>query len=123
MASGTKKKDAVLLWTNSSPTSTFSTQTVALGLSKYAYVCVVARYSDETSRLISFMAPVNGVDFSMCSIGNVGYNNMTIASRMFTPSSTGIEFYSSYYRQTTSTSGASASGKYLIPVYIYGIRG
>lgn len=98
-----------LLWTNQSPTSSFTAQTVSLDLSDYDAVEIYAK------RLIS----VDGFIETRVSVGTVGaicgiYGSNGLY-RSATVSTTGIVFASCY------TDGV-ANNDYLAPVYIYGIK-
>lgn len=111
-AQGGMKMD--LLWTNPSPTASFSAQTISVDLSEYDLVVVCIR---------SF--PLNDGDSGFSNL--IGYKELrsvaTIAGsssnkngrRRFTPSDTGVEFESCTYDGNTYNNFA-------VPIYIYGVK-
>ena len=104
--------DAVLLWTNSSPSSTFAAQTVELDLSPYKMILieVMGDTSDTTYRIPSSMV------FYIDGLQHVMPYGVSNRYRKITPSSTGIVF------TTGSQAGSSDNAKYGAPYKIYGIK-
>lgn len=106
-ASGGAQVD--LLWTNSSPESSFAAQTVSLGLSEYDMLLItVALTSGGTlATTVCLMG-----DDNFC--GGIGQSQYSY-SRKATVTTTGVTF------TTGARNGTSGAG-YAIPVYIYGIK-
>lgn len=100
------------LWENESPTSSFSGQTIELDLSEYQLILLYARISTSYESLNSASAVVG----KYSRINGVWGNNNNVFHRAFTPSATGIVFEGGYYNGAYNAS-------YLIPQYIYGIKG
>lgn len=114
-AQGGMKMD--LLWTNPSPTSAFSAQTVSLDLSGYSYVyieCLMA--SSYTSQYINahLFRVGGGLSYRMIGGGS------TIMFRDATPTTSGVEF-SVGYIVNTYTSNVTDNTR-IIPLHIYGIK-
>lgn len=125
MAAGSKSKDMVLLWTNSSPTSAYgaSGKTETLDLSGYDFVYVIARYATSDDRTTSALVPINGCKALLLIVTALNNSTAYINARRFTATSTGVEFEAACHRSMTSTTGASDTGSYVIPTAIYGVRG
>lgn len=109
------KTDEDLLWTNSSPTTSFSDQTLVLDLSDYRALEIV--FKSSISSTIVFV--------ERCYIDSSLYiasaPTSQIRYRTFTPSSTGIQFdvgklVTSYGITPTD------SNDYVLPLYIRGIK-
>ena len=105
--------DIDLIWENSSPTSSFSAQTVAMDLSEYNYLTLVFKYSTTSAYYNTLAVPTDGLTYRV-TIGNSQNSNNGI--RNFTTSATGISFEAGYYN-------ASSNNTYLVPYKVYGIRG
>ena len=101
-----------LLWTNSSPTASFSSQTVSLDLSKYRLVMISYCYSYNSEYYQTMIQPVDGLTYR-CTTGNSTNNNNGV--RAGTATATGVVFTAGAYN------GAS-NNQYVIPYKIYGIR-
>jgi len=114
MASGTVKRGTVLLWTNSSPSSSFSAQTIPLDLTDFDAVKVfVCQDTTHTGSGVMVEAP-RGYDGRAL----VMYNARQY--REFSWSDTGVSF-------NAGMNGAvggnlSQSNTCAIPLKIYGIR-
>lgn len=105
-----------LLWTNSSPTSAFSSQTLSLDLTKYEYIKLVLKYT-ATGTYIQELIIKNDTAFGYVTLG--GGNTTVIAAgatRKCKILNNGIEFGGGY-----SVVGES-SNTYVIPLNIYGIE-
>ena len=102
------------LWTNSAPSSDFSAQTVPLDLSGWNLIAILGKTSTSgTAYNITFIMP-NGDTFIM-TVGNAT-STQYFYKRTVSADANGVTF-STGYRNTTGTSGAS----YCIPVAIYGL--
>ena len=105
-----------LLWTNPSPTSSFSAQTVVLDLSSYDDVEIemagVATSQSTTSQYFTLKVGTGG-------LLSISANN--IWWRYVTPRTTGVEFGAGY-KTTTYGSGATVDNTQMTPIAIYGIK-
>lgn len=105
-----------LLWTNSSPTSSFAAQTISLDLSDYAYV--VIKMGVDTANLdhvCNFIALIDG-GATRCE-----FSSRVIMFRDATVTTSGVSFgvnatVSSYNGTVNNTNTNS------IPLYIYGVK-
>ena len=105
-----------LVWTNASPTSNFSAQTVSLDLSDYQAVIIMFGSSTAWETLYPVIIPIGLTEDSY-----IGLAGKTNRYRVCNPSSTGVRFengaqYSSYNSTASTTSGS------MIPIYIYGMK-
>ena len=108
-------KEWPVLWTNPSPTSNFSAQTVSVDLSDWSWVAIGAAVSTSgTSEIITFARNGTSTTLSLPNIGGTQY----FYKRSVTVSPTGVTF-STGYRNTNGTTGAG----YCIPLKIYGVPG
>lgn len=116
-----------LLWTNSSPRSEFTEQTVSLNLSKYKLIIISVLVRDEL-KVFDFSKIGNTLQID-ASI-NVHYESAEpegaiyyLACRYATISDSGILFSNSYMKANTGVSGTryNANG-FLIPQEIYGVK-
>ena len=101
------------LWTNSAPSSDFSAQTVPLDLSGWNLIAILAKTTTTGNTTSVFLAAVG--TGSILSVPNLG-STQYFYKRTMDVQTTGVTF-STGYRNTTGTSGAS----YCIPVAIYGL--
>lgn len=109
-------KTMELLWTNSSPTSSFSSQTLTLALSGYDFVRVVfSTYEAEAWQVQDFTIGKPGY---MCAAEEGQY----VFSRKISATTTKITFASGYLadikESTVKTDNTRA-----VPIYIYGVKG
>lgn len=113
-----------LLWTNPSPQSSFSSQTVAINLSAYAYVIVEVGIDvlAMTSKNV-FIVPTDGSNIQMSTIrsvtGTVPYSvsrNTKVEYR-----STGIFFETGKTRAFDATSSAD-NNNVMVPTKIWGVQ-
>ena len=105
-----------LLWTNSSPSSGFNSQTVQLDLSNYRFVFGLVAVVNSSSTLcypILFKVGA-GAQYCFVSEGNAR------SYRRFTPTSTGIEITSAYTANFGNSVGTN--NNYCVPEYFYGIK-
>ena len=111
-----------LLWTNSSPSSSYASATVPIDLSGYDQIEIIHRYGVSTARNASVTVDV-GDSGLMLHAGNFNAASGYIMYRTFSSNTSGVTFNASYRRTLNSTSAASSSNDYCIPVKIYGIKG
>lgn len=104
-----------LLWTNPSPTSSFSAQTVALDLSSYDDVEIEMVGDTTNANTTQNFKLTVGVG----SLLDISANN--IWWRYVTPRTTGVEFGAGY-KTTTYGSGATLTNTQMVPLKIYGIK-
>ena len=103
-----------LLWTNSSPTSSFAAQTVAVDLSGYDFITVVAY--ESTSNAVEMSATISN------TIGAKGRLFLMANSRQFRAieiGATGVVF--GVGRSGAISETAAEDNTAAVPVYIYGI--
>lgn len=103
-----------ILWSNESPTSNFAAQTVALDLSKYKAVLIVATASTSDANGGTAIGMVgDGITYNIF-LHNYNANYAYSYIRSFTVSNSGVTFTSGL-RETT------AGDQYAIPRAIYGV--
>ena len=101
-----------LLWTNPSPTSSFSAQTVSLDLSKYNYIYIIQKqYADNSGNSGCSMIPVDGRTYAVSFASDGG----DLRSRSYTASSNGIVI-------GDGKTGSTTGNAYSIPYQIFGIK-
>ena len=101
-----------LLWTNSSPDSSFAEQTLPLDLSDYPLIFIIFRQITSGQIHCGVLAKPNAYEttaFSPVTVGTAMYK------RIFTPRTTGIQFFAGREDSTTDNSK-------MIPRLIYGIK-
>ena len=104
---------AELLWTNASPTSSFSAQTVQLDLSAYDFILVYAMWSTSYQFIIPpHIAFIPITDARIDSTDTGGQS----LEREFSTDSTGVTF-------SVGKLGTSNNNTMIIPYKIYGIKG
>ena len=116
-----------LLWTNNSPQSEFTEQTVSLNLSKYKLIVISVLVRDEI-KVFNFSKIGNTLQID-ASI-NVHYGGSEpegaiyyLACRYATISDSGILFSNSYMKANTGVSGTRYNANsFLIPQEIYGVK-
>lgn len=121
--SGPSGISMTLLWTNTSPTSSFAAQTIALDLSAYDAVFIIANSntSDFPAMPTSFGIIGGGtccIDYAY-ACGSAGLSG--IMARVFIPTSTGVEFEGGYIANFTAN--YNTADNLLVPQKIYGIKG
>lgn len=107
-----------LLWTNSSPASSFSSQTISLDLSDYD--CVEVHYRNSTGTGNQSESMQNRI----CNVGEIialtGVGS-TESQRLATTSTSGVAFENGSYASTYGGEQVYNS-TVVIPVRIYGIK-
>lgn len=107
-----------LLWTNASPSSSFSAQTISLDLTNYSMVLILYYdFYDGSGGLLSTIGIIDSpildnrqqIGFGWWTTGRYGV-------RTFKPTTTGIEFGACNYNNATNNSDG-------VPYLIYGIKG
>ena len=104
-----------LLWTNSSPTAAFATQTVTIDLSDYTLASIQTVYSatDTNNYKSTFTIHTKGTNRSLVSFQGQGSG---YAQRYLNISDTGIWFSTAY------GIGGDQNTALCVPLYIYGIK-
>ena len=115
-----------LLWTNSSPTASFSPQTLTLSLSGYDDVEITFKNYTSANQMVppikipvGMRGMISGV-FGGSGSGDAQSGAIYAFERVFIVSSTSIQFYNGY--------GCAASGSHAvrndmgIPIKIFGIK-
>lgn len=103
----------VLLWSNASPTSTFTSQSISSNFVDYNMYVVIARHSTSIAGAVSVMNKV-GASSRLITCGATSSYSETIRTVSSTQSD--LTF------GNASKNGATANDC-LIPIYIYGIKG
>lgn len=104
-----------LLWVNTSPTSNFSAQTVALELSTYRAIAIVATATTSDANGGTAFGVVNdGITYNIFLHNNNANVEYTYV-RSFKIGTSGITF-------GNGLRGSTAGAQYAIPRAIYGIR-
>ncbi len=108
-----------LLWTNPSPTSAFSAQTLNLNLNNYNAILILSTYSTSYSTLIFenivFLVPEIKDGTIQTRIHGWGRDNNYNLTRYYTITNTSIAIDGGAYNGSNNTS-------YMIPWKIYGIK-
>lgn len=105
---------APLLWTNPSPSTNFSPQTLSIDLSDYEFVEIVVKDSTSTN----YSKAVKGKKGLPITLEAFGYgSSFTHQFRFATPSDTGITF-----TKGSLTGSASEHNELMIPLFIYGAK-
>lgn len=108
-----------LLWTNSSPTSTFAAQTVSLDLSGYTSIMTVFAYATTINGNRGTQTQlVDGAKYAF----DVPYESASglWCRRDVTAAATGVVFGSGGF--FAAEPGFTANNIYAIPLYIYGVK-
>lgn len=101
-----------LLWTNPSPTSAFSAQTLSIDMNNYNMIFVIATSRTDLDVRFSSSFKVGSYTARLCSTFT-GTNVYTTRNVNLTPTSLGFE---------GGYNGSTANNSYCIPMYIYGIK-
>lgn len=121
MATGTIKKNMVLLWTNPNPTRSFAAQTVTVqDMSQFNYIAVVhSLTATDPHEDTCFVRRGHGGNMSV-----VAYDGSYVVARgrsFAYSSNTSLAFETGYhFDQRSDKQGASAND--CVPLAIYGIR-
>lgn len=108
---------AKLLWTNSSPTSSFAGQTVGVDLTPYKFVIITFKATKSSDYYYS-----ETVAKGLRAYPQTGFNNTEgIFRRETTPTDTGVTF-SRCFVWDIRNYNTSGNNDYLIPYQIYGIK-
>jgi hypothetical protein len=112
----TKTHGVDLLWTNASPTSNFPAQTLSLGLNAYSMYIILARhYKDASSAVCAIGRTAYGVRLNTIGGLNDGYHEVRRTVDYVSGGS--LKFYDVLRNGVTNSDG------YLVPQFIYGVKG
>lgn len=114
-----------LLWTNASPTSAFSAQTISLDLSGYDAVEIIANNTNEKFPVSFKVEKGSSSNLGIVGTGSgyVGTGSVVIhAIREATVNNNGVTFSSAFTAMYNVQSYATESNVYNVPVKIYGIK-
>lgn len=100
------------LWTNSSPTSSFSAQDIPIDLSKYRFVYIQFRGVANVDADINEISAIDGKDHIAFYLSTSGGLRRI---RYYNPKTTGVHFNDASENNTTTNTC-------IIPQFIYGIR-
>ena len=107
------------LWTNPSPTASFSSQTVAVSLAGYDYIGIIAKFSTGNASVTSMQVYPLSLLLNDSMAGRIHAAGGTGQSgvRTFTVSSdlSGVAF-------AAGTMGSGTANGYILPYKIYGIK-
>ena len=114
-----------LLWTNASPSSSFTAQTVSLDLSNYDAVFVISNMMTTGENNIGvFVRKGLATETNIVMYGAiVAASVMAVQRRGVTATDTGVVFSDAKLKAATSTSAGSTENSRCIPLYIFGIKG
>ena len=109
------------MWTNSSPTSNFSPQTLSFDLSSYDHIVIEYRYTTSTDYRKTIACYPNGaiynLDFSYTNKDTVPY----IAGRTVKITVDGVQFYDGLIQPCNQTA-RTVNNADVIPVKIIGYK-
>lgn len=106
--------DMELLWTNSSPTSAFAAQTVALDLSDYSLFLLIYKGYHTNDVYFSYLGTINMSARLSCMTDISRFRDITVTSG-------GIQFGTA--KKYTTYGGASTDDNdHIVPYKIYGVR-
>jgi len=115
MASGTIHKNMVLLWSNPSPASNFSAQSINLNLDGFDAMLIIYWYGVQSGNQIEISQtfPVNNQAkwLMICSTTNISGGRKCT----YNPSTHKMTFEGASY-------SGSSNAAYVIPVFIYGLK-
>lgn len=113
-----------LLWTNASPTSSFSAQTISLDLSRYDAVEIVCRYGATDDTRTRYMCDVGSSTpmYWFYYAGTDGKYTGVRSRNEVSVSTTGVTFDTCTGKSGNSSTSTANNG-YIIPIEIYGIKG
>lgn len=114
------KLEMHLVWTNAAYNSSFEAQTIALDLSEYDYVGIVAFFKRDASRRLPFwisQCPTTGGGF----LSGVYASPGVTFSRTVTLTVNSVVFYDAYV--TYPGTAGEVSNEYCIPYQVFGIKG
>lgn len=115
MATGTIKKNMVLLWENPNPTANFAAQTISLDLSDYDLVAIWSTgFNRQTQDSQMNICPVGGDTLINCAHTHHFLRSASV-------SSTGVTFGAGGFISSFG-GNIQTSNAYAIPRKIYGIR-
>lgn len=114
-----------LVWTNESPTSSFSSQTISIDLSDYSLLYIVFTPNSTSASTVRIGALARITDEVMVNsyINLSGTGGITLVFRYFSSTSSGVSFDSGQQKAVSSTSSATTANERCVPLYIYGIKG
>lgn len=116
---------ATTLWTNPSPSSSFSAQAVTLSESMYNFdfIKIYFRYSTSDNSEWSVLYTPGGIVGETVAIGARKYNSSSINDMRYRAASGTTNSSISFTNSVQHTSSSqTTSGAYIIPTYVYGIK-
>lgn len=124
MATDVIRKGFVKVWTNTSPSTSFVAQDVAMDLSTYDAVLVHFKSSTSSDSFdVLAYGLINGGDYQGLVVTNLaGSNAISMAVRYFDPYTDKVVFDNATVKNTTSTSAGTTTNTRMIPLAVYGIR-
>lgn len=113
--------DMNLLWTNPSPTSSFSPQTVSLDLTEYKMAYIVWRTSIDATSHHDTTSLVDGLVRESVNRNGATTSQYGLSWRTYTVSSQSVVFDEGH-QQTAFSNQTGVENNRMIPYKIYGIR-
>lgn len=107
---------AVLLWTNSAPTASFTAQILNLDLSNYEYLVVICKYSTNQDILPRTSTLVKIDD------QETDYTGLSATNTVGSNVSRGVKASSNSVTFTACTGGSGTYNSSIIPIYILGLK-
>lgn len=112
-----------LMWTNPSPTESFSPKTISLDLSGYMFIRIQFRLGTAASRSVYVDAVIGEEDYSAEMFNSPLISTSTGAmygcARAFSSTSNGVTFSTAYKKPTNATTARTADNDYVLPVRIW----
>lgn len=118
-ATDTKYSAGTLLWTNSSPTSSFTAKTVSLDLSEYSAIEIEFKHASSSNSFLYQKCKIPSDDMSLFYMTGKG-TYFELESRAVTVTTSGVTFADGRRAQATWT--ASSDNIRCVPTRIFGIK-
>lgn len=108
------------MWTNDSPSSNFSSDTIPLDLSPFSEVMIVFNATTSSAYTTTFVTPIDGTSSLMYGVTSLASATaMSLAGRYVSASSTGVTINAARVKPFSSTAAGATDNSYFIPFKIY----
>ena len=109
-----------LMWTNSSPSSDYSSGTIPLDLSAFSEVMIVFNTTTSSTYTTTLVTPIDGTSSLMyCVTALASSTAMSLAGRYVSATSTGVTINAARVKPFSSTAAGTTDNSYFIPYKIY----
>lgn len=110
-----------LMWTNPSPSSSFSAQTVSINLTGYTEIKIVAMQSTSTTTThVSVTCEIDEANYQILVFGNaLGSAAFNMFYRIVSATTSGVTFSTGYSKHTDAAESPDESASRIVPLYIY----